>query len=186
MKLNIIAGKLKGRVIKISGRCADFRPTKSMVREGLAAMLNPNIRNVFVADLCAGSGAFGFEMLSRGAKEVHFVDNNRLLCNTIISHTQEFKVDQYCKIFARDIRSFLKTCSCLYDIVFFDPPYRNKTLANILPDVLKIVSNNGILIFEHGKLKKQDNTDLKFNTSEFTLESRKFGKTELDIFNRIG
>ncbi|MBN2188552.1 MAG: RsmD family RNA methyltransferase, partial [Chitinispirillaceae bacterium] len=77
MRLRIIAGVLRGRILQCPGRQLAFRPTLERTRTAMADMLQPRIGGSITADLCAGSGAFGFEMLSRGAARVDFIENDR-------------------------------------------------------------------------------------------------------------
>jgi 16S rRNA (guanine(966)-N(2))-methyltransferase RsmD len=138
-----------------------------------------------IADICAGSGAFGFEMLSRGAENVHFVDNSQDRCKSIISHAHQFDVEKQCKIFTTDIRAYLKTCSFLYDIIYYDPPYNNLELIEIIPDILKFLSQESVLIFEYKKTNKYSDIFTKNNTGNYQKNIKKFGKTELCFFTRI-
>jgi 16S rRNA (guanine966-N2)-methyltransferase len=185
MKLRIVSGHLKRRFIKLSGSVAHFRPTKEVVREAVADSLHDKIPGSMIADICAGSGAFGFEMLSRGADSVHFIDNNQGRCRSIVSHARQFDVENHCKIFTTDIRAYLKTCSFLYDIIYYDPPYNNLELIEIIPDVLKFLSKEGMLIFEYEKTNKYSDIFTKNNTGNYQKNIKKFGKTELCFFTRI-
>ena len=182
MKLRIITGHLKNRVIKVKDTGMNFRPTKEVVREAVAGIVMEKIDGALIADLCAGSGAFGFEMLSRGAKQVHFVDNSRVCCQNIIKHARLFNVEDQSLVFCKDIRSFLRSCLDTYNIIYYDPPYNNLKLAEIVPNLLPCVSTNGILIFE---CRKRKYLETPYQADDFNLETRKYGDTVLNIFYRI-
>lgn len=179
MKLRIVAGHLKHRNIEITGASAQFRPTKEIVREAVAGYLHKKIDGAFVADICAGSGVFGFEMLSRGAQCVHFVDNDHVRCQSIRKYTALFNVEKKCQVFKREVRNYLRKCKQTYDIIYYDPPYDDLALTQIIPDILPYVATNGILIFERRKRKSPDYT-LVLN--EFNVQTRKYGDTLVDFF----
>ena len=182
MKLRIITGNLKGRYIRIKGAGENFRPTKEVVREAVADLLKGKINGAFIADFCAGSGAFGFEMLSRGAQYVHFVDNNRACCQDINNHARLFNIENQCHVFCKDVRSFLKTYKDTFDIIYYDPPYNNTELAEFIPNILPYISTNGILIFERKKTKCSNTFTI---SDDFKTESRKYGDTIIDLFSRV-
>ena len=182
MKLRIITGNLKGRYIRIKGAGENFRPTKEVVREAVADLLKGKINGTFIADFCAGSGAFGFEMLSRGAQYVHFVDNNRACCQDINNHARLFNIENQCHVFCKDVRSFLKTYKDTFDIIYYDPPYNNTELAEFIPNILPYISTNGILIFER---KKANLLNFFTMSDDFKMESRNYGDTVIELFSCV-
>ncbi len=175
MKLRIIAGLLKRRNIVITGAVSEFRPTKEIVREAVAGYLQNRIAHARVADICAGSGAFGFEMLSRGAQSVHFVESNGQRCRMIKKNAALFNVDDTCRIFKQDVRGFLKRCAYSYDIIYYDPPYKDELLAEILPNILSYMAAKGILVFE----RQRDGGKKPALSDEFCVKTRTYGDTEL-------
>lgn len=179
MKLRIVTGSLKGRVIKIAESVASFRPTKEMVRAAISDSLGCRIQNARVADFCAGSGAYGFELISRGADSACFIEINRRNCDQIRKHAEQFMVIDKCHIFQKDIRSFLRTNSQVFDILFYDPPYDDEKLINIISDLLPCISEKGILIYER---KKQTNSPSIPDGFNMTL--RKYGKTIIELYTR--
>ncbi len=178
MKLRIIAGSLKRRKIEFTGTAAQFRPTKDRVRESVADYLHARTDDAFVADMCAGSGAFGFEMASRGARSVHFVEKNLKRCGRIDFYIQHFEIEEQCRIFRMDIRTFLKSCSHTYDIIYFDPPYDNDALAELVPNILPIVAPQGIFIYE----RRRQRTCIPERVEDFTIEDRTYGDTTVSFF----
>ena len=81
--MRIIAGRFKGLRLP-SPRTQSVRPTTDRVREALFSSLGSAVEGARVLDLFAGTGAFGFEALSRGATSVAFVDDDRQLTHTLI------------------------------------------------------------------------------------------------------
>jgi len=181
MKLRIIAGQLKRRKILITGAASQFRPTKEIVREAVGGYLQNRIAHSRVADICAGSGAFGFEMLSRGAQSVHFVESNRQRCRMIMQNANLFNVDDKCRIFRKDVREFFITCAYSYDIIYYDPPYKEASLAEIIPKILSYIAAKGILVFER---RRGDGKNPAIS-NKFCMETRTYGDTELDFFTYL-
>ena len=72
--MRIAGGTLRGRRIPVVDE--QLRPTTERVREAIMSMLGPQWTDRRVLDAYAGSGAFGFEAISRGAVSVHFVEQN--------------------------------------------------------------------------------------------------------------
>lgn len=177
MKLRIIAGRFKRRVLNVPSSASDFRPTKDMVRESLSNILAGRIRDAEVADICCGSGAFGLEMVSRGAKSCDFIDSSRSRCNNLEKQLMllglekgEYNIQNgdVEKIFSRYYKS--------YDIIFYDPPYNIEGLAKFAPSLFSCIKPGGILVYER-EWKKGNCIPHIENALE--PDVRKFGQTEV-------
>lgn len=177
MKLRIIAGKLKRRVINIPSSSTDFRPTKEIVRESLSNMLSSKIINSSVADICSGSGAFGIEMLSRGANSCDFFDISNSRCKNLEKHLLNFKIEksQY-SIICSDIKKSVLKTKKQYDIIFYDPPYDDQILADLVPDLYCLLNDGGILVYEREWKKGKE---LPVIPNKENSDVRKFGQTEI-------
>ncbi|MFA5493561.1 MAG: 16S rRNA (guanine(966)-N(2))-methyltransferase RsmD [Porticoccaceae bacterium] len=128
-RLRIIAGQWRGRRLSFPD-AAGLRPTGDRIRETLFNWIGPRIAGSRCLDAFAGSGALGFEALSRGAKAVVMVESDRavfqqlqasaallgaegaILANTSIIHWLEQAAD-----------------SPPFDIIFLDPPFASDLLA---------------------------------------------------------
>jgi len=148
MKLRIIAGSLRGRNLVISGGASNMRPTGDRVREALGSYLVDRISGAAVADICAGSGAFGFEMISRGAARVLFAEPDRLRSGKIIDHAEKFNVSDSCLVRQQNAETFIQREAGKYDIIFYDPPYDNDSLAEAAPQLCGFLKPNGVLVYE--------------------------------------
>jgi 16S rRNA (guanine966-N2)-methyltransferase len=151
--MRIIAGAFKGRNLK-SPPSMNVRPTSDRLRETLFNVIAPQIQDVRFLDLCAGSGAVGIEALSRGASHATFVDRSRRSCMLIESNVELCRIseDQH-EIYSSEAYEFLRqTALPAWDIVFFDPPYKEdylKTLAFVGANALKLLNDDGLVIVEH-------------------------------------
>jgi 16S rRNA (guanine966-N2)-methyltransferase len=142
--MRIIAGAYKGRNLK-SPPSLQVRPTSDRLRETLFNIIAPRIEDARFLDLCAGSGAVGIEALSRGARYVTFVDRSRRSCQLIESNVELCRIpeEQY-EIYQMAAEDFLRQSRDQHwDIVFFDPPYKDDYLPTL--NLLK----SGLVIVEH-------------------------------------
>ena len=130
--MRVIAGKYRSRPLH-SLRGMDVRPTSDRLRETLFNVLtagNPRALEGSVwLDLFAGSGAIGIEALSRGAKEVHFVENSQSAAEAIRANLKNLGISQGSHVVEDDLpRAFwrMERQKIAADVVFIDPPYRMK------------------------------------------------------------
>jgi len=142
--MRIIAGEYKGRNLK-SPPSLNVRPTSDRLRETLFNVIAPLIEGARFLDLCAGSGAVGIEALSRGASQVTFVDRSRRMCKLIEANVELCRIpEEQWEIYCSEVNEFLRSTSETWDIVFFDPPYKEDYLKT-----LKLLGNNALVIAEH-------------------------------------
>jgi 16S rRNA (guanine966-N2)-methyltransferase len=182
MKLRIVSGFLGRRYITIPKQARNFRPTLEKNRSAIADSIQARIGGASVADMCSGSGAFGFEMLSRGAAHADFVEIDRERSQALRDNARLLGVEPLCGIFTTDIRTFLKKCSAKYDIVFFDPPYDDTAMAHLVPSLTHLLSANGILISERRKQATPDSAAGPMTPAKY--RSRTYGDTVFDMFIR--
>jgi 16S rRNA (guanine966-N2)-methyltransferase len=131
--VRIIAGEWRGRRIPIVGATA-VRPTPDRVRETVFNWLQTKIEGARVLDLYAGTGALGFESLSRGAAEAWFVEQDASLVAAL--YVQAETLGAKPRIVRQDAGSFLRgRAPQRFDVVFLDPPYSMpvEPLLELLP-----------------------------------------------------
>ena len=80
--MRVISGKLKGRNI-LGFNIDGTRPTMDRVKESLFGMIQNYLKDSVCLDLFAGSGSLGFEAISNGANKCYFVDNNKIVIQTL-------------------------------------------------------------------------------------------------------
>ena len=120
--LRIIAGKWRSRKISFV-QLKGVRPTKNVCRETLFNWLAPVIVGANCLDLFAGSGALGFEALSRGAKQVTMVDSLMQVIHKLKENAESLQannIDFYCAQIPERINKIPKQH---FDIIFLDPPF---------------------------------------------------------------
>jgi len=120
--VRIIAGDLRRRKI-VFPDIPCLRPTQDRIRETLFNWLQPVIEDSRCLDLFAGSGALGFEALSRGASHVTFVDSDRLAVTALGDNVKLFSLTNASIQCLRIPDASLISLVGTYDIVFLDPPF---------------------------------------------------------------
>jgi 16S rRNA (guanine966-N2)-methyltransferase len=153
-------------------------------RESIAGILRERIPGAAVGDFCAGSGIFGFEMISRGAKQVDFIERDRKRADAIRAHAKKFGLENRCRIFPADIARFVSRCRHRYDIIYFDPPYSEFSLQSLFPDCLCCCCPSGVMLFEHSGNFSCDEIDVSGERIE--RDTRRYGSTVIDIFYLSG
>jgi len=130
--MRVIAGKYRSRPLR-SLRGMDIRPTSDRLRETLFNVLtagNPEaLKGSVWLDLFAGTGAVGIEALSRGAKQVCFVESSAAAANVIRQNLESLDIGSGFKLYEEELpRAFwrMEREHVAADVVFIDPPYRMK------------------------------------------------------------
>lgn len=148
-RVRIIGGEWRSRLVSFPVS-EGLRPTPDRVRETLFNWLGQALYSKTCLDLFAGSGALGFEALSRGADRVVMVENSRLAIEALKRNAEALKAARL-EIVARDAVQFLAGSRERFDIIFLDPPYGAELLPrlfSLLPDRLK---PDGTVYFENDR-----------------------------------
>ena len=139
-QLRIIGGQWRGRKLSFADE-PGVRPTADRVRETLFNWLMLDIEGARCLDLFAGSGALGLEALSRGAKEVVFVDSNQKVVNAIKTELNILAADN-AQVIKQSAESYLQTQNNnSFDIIFLDPPFHKEFL---LPIIQQLITGNWV------------------------------------------
>jgi 16S rRNA (guanine966-N2)-methyltransferase len=158
--MRVVAGKYRGRPLRSSGGM-DIRPTSDRLRETLFNVLtagNPEALTGSVwLDVFAGTGAVGIEALSRGARQVYFVENSARAAKLIEQNLKSLEILDGYKVLRDDLLGVLWRLQREHiaaDVVFLDPPYRlqyayEKTLTALAESSL--VWAMTLVIAEHEK-----------------------------------
>jgi 16S rRNA (guanine966-N2)-methyltransferase len=120
-RVRIIAGKWRSRVVKFPAT-AQLRPTPDRVRETLFNWLGQRLDGLSCLDLFAGSGALGFEALSRGAERVVMVEQDRAVAAALREAARLLDATG-AEVVEGESMQFLKRGGEKFDLAFIDPPY---------------------------------------------------------------
>jgi len=184
--MRIISGIYRQKLLK-SPKDNKTRPTQNRLRETLFDICHNNINNAVFLDIFAGTGAMGFEALSRGASRVVFIDNHRPAIECIQYNIRTLGVENCADVFNSDAMSILTKFAAMgkrFDIVFIDPPYNATTMHNRNQEyyddlVLEFFDENPILN-PSGMLFIESPRALARPLKTLTLKSsRPIGKTML-------
>jgi 16S rRNA (guanine966-N2)-methyltransferase len=158
--MRVIAGKYRGRTLR-SLRGSAIRPTSDRLRETLFNVLTAGspeaLQNTIWLDLFAGTGAVGIEALSRGARQVYFVETSAAAAKLIETNLQSLGIVEGYKILRDDLAGVvwrLQREHFVGDVVFLDPPYG---IRNAYEETLTVLANSSLVwamslvVAEHDK-----------------------------------
>ena len=145
-EVRIIGGQWRGRKLRFPDR-PDLRPTLGRVRETLFNWLAPDIHGAHCLDLYAGSGALGFEALSRGAAEVTFVERDRKAASALKANVE--LLDASARVIQKPAEHYLAGEVTRFDIILFDPPFADRRALEQLTLLLdERLVESGLLYLE--------------------------------------
>ncbi|MBK8515695.1 MAG: RsmD family RNA methyltransferase [Saprospiraceae bacterium] len=177
--MRIISGKFKGRKFIPPARNWPTRPTTDFAKEGLFNILNNriNFEETVMLDLFGGTGNHSYEFLSRGCKDVTYVDSFRGCVTFVLKTTEELGMHDHIQIIKSDVFRFLKTNIRQFDYIFAGPPYPLPNL-NSIPDEIfnsNAIQENGLFVLEH-------NPNHNFKDHSRYFEERNYGTTIFSFF----
>ncbi|MCX7795636.1 MAG: 16S rRNA (guanine(966)-N(2))-methyltransferase RsmD [bacterium] len=148
MEIIITGGIFRGRKLQVPNGI-NVRPTMSFIREAVFSSLGSMVKDSTFLDLYAGFGTVGIEALSRGAKEVTFVEKNRKCMDVIKKNLDILGCLEKVSIYCMSVENFVKFSDSAYEIIYLDPPY-NLDCSNIIREILSkgLLANSGIIIWE--------------------------------------
>jgi 16S rRNA (guanine966-N2)-methyltransferase len=130
--VRIIAGAWRGRRVHFPD-VPELRPTPDRVRETLFNWLQHSIAGARCLDLFAGSGALGLEALSRGAKNVVFIEQFQPAARSLEEQLIRFGGAAKGRVMTMGAARFLRTLAEPFQVVFLDPPFGKDALAEYIP-----------------------------------------------------
>lgn len=130
-EVRIIGGNFRGRKLTFPD-LPDLRPTLGRVRETLFNWLRADVAGSRCLDLFAGSGALGFEALSRGAASVTFVEIDRTAARSLTDNAARLSVSDRVEVIRGRADDALRRAEGSWDIVFLDPPFRQHRAVTLL------------------------------------------------------
>ena len=184
--MRIITGNLKGKKI-LFPMDKNTRPLRDMVKESIFNLIENS--NKFelkidcseILDLFSGSGSFGFECISRGAKKVVFFENYSQTLKILKKNILNLKLTEKCDVFEENVFNFFqykKIIDRKFNIIFVDPPFKEKKINLLIEEILekKILNNNGIMIIHRHK-----KDDIIISNKLKILDTRAYGISKIII-----
>jgi len=186
--MRIIGGDFKGKKI-LEPKDKQTRPLKDLTKESIFNVINHSnkfsvdLKKSNVLDLFSGTGSFGLECLSRKARHVSFVENYKKILPILKKNLSSLKTVSNYTVIEKDIVNdfyFLEKKE-KFDIIFLDPPYKEKELSDILNNLCKFktLKPDGVIIIHRHK-KEKDKFPEKFKI----IEEKKYGISKI-IFGKL-
>ena len=172
--VRIIAGKWRRRKIYFTAS-PSLRPTQDRLRETVFNWLAPYLQGARCLDCFAGTGAFGFEALSRGAAHLTLIDQDNEAIDHLQSTAKLLDANDACDIVLSDTKSFLSSYhGPKFDLFFLDPPFYHELLIPTCQLLLEhqLLSDDTIIYIESEK-----QLDLTPLDTDFDLYRSKTTKT---------
>ena len=182
--MRIISGNFRGKKLFLPSDKLT-RPLKDLVKESIFNLIQHSkkidliVENSSVLDLFSGSGSFGIECISRGAKKVIFFENYPQAFKILEKNLNLLRnIDNY-EIYKKNFFDFFpsnKNLNLKFDIIFIDPPYKEKKINEIIEIILekKILTQNGVLIIHRHK-----KDDIKLTNKLRIIEDRTYGISKI-------
>ncbi|MEO1261516.1 MAG: RsmD family RNA methyltransferase [Bacteroidota bacterium] len=177
--MRIISGKFKGRRFSPPADKWPTRPTTDFAKEGLFNILQNHLYfdELKVLDLFGGTGNHSYEFISRGCRDVTYVDKFGGCIKFVHQITKKLEIEDFIKIIRSDVFKFMERTTEKYDYIFAGPPYALPTIDTI-PD----------LVFKHDLLKEggwfvmEHNPNHKYDEHPYFFQKRNYGKTIFSFF----
>lgn len=181
MNIRVISGKYGGRVIEgpeVGNR--QTHPMSERIRNAMFNSIGSEVVNAEVLDVFAGTGAVGFEALSRGASHCTFVERNKVACRILDNNIKTLRAEDETKVIKTTLNNWLETREeKYYDIIFADPPYNDLQLSTV-SKLFGLLKPNGLMVLSHtgrGKGPILANTIV-------VVDNRSYGNASLTFFRR--
>jgi 16S rRNA (guanine966-N2)-methyltransferase len=156
-----------------------MRPTTDTARQVIFDILG-SFDDARVLDLCAGAGTLGIEALSRGAREVVFVDNDRDACSVILRNLETTDLRSLGLIRRADVLRYVSRKSqTAFDVVFLDPPY-SRGLGFVSRVLGKIAAGDWLRQGGTVVVEAQDG-QIEWPSGFRETRTRRFGRTRVSM-----
>lgn len=178
--MRIISGSRRGhKLVGFEGE--KIRPTTDRVKESVFNLIQGFVADSSVLDLFGGSGALGFEAMSRGAKSVVFVDADKASVDVIAKNAKSLNFGGSVRILHTSYQNFFKTSSECFDLIFLDPPYNKGFIEPVLSDIVdnNRLSDTGIIVLESDESDMHDSFD-----GLEVLKQKKYGRSYVTVYQR--
>ena len=176
--MRVITGTARGRRLK-TPEGMDIRPTTDNVKESVFNILQFDIEGRRVLDLFAGTGQLGIECLSRGAREVVFIDQSRDAVKIVKENLKACGFSA--PVLQQDALSYLGACG-KFDLIFVDPPYDAGLYKPVLEKInlIDILSEGGIILCESRRETEMPDMQAPY----LKRKEYRYGKVKLSLYSK--
>ena len=183
--MRLIGGIYKGTTL-LQPQDKLTRPLKDMTKEAIFNLLihsnkiNLQFDSLSVLDIFSGTGSFGLECISRGAKKVTFIENYKPIINILEKNILKLNVKNKCSVVKQDFVNFLQNSSYFdnYDFIFLDPPFKFENINELILQMInkRLIKKNTLLTIHRHK-KTFDN----FTDQLKIVDERIYGKSKISF-----
>lgn len=145
--MRITGGRYRSRIVQFPQR-AELRPTPDRVRETLFNWLGQDLSARVCLDLFAGSGALGFEAVSRNAQRVVMVERDRRAFQALQRNAKLLGCEDAMELHHGDALEFARATTEDFDVVFVDPPFTSGLITAIMPLIPRLMRPGGTVYVE--------------------------------------
>lgn len=182
--MRITGGELNRRRFNIPPMVDEgtVRPTPDRVREAVFFMLKERLVDADVLDLFAGSGAHGYESVSRGAKSVVFVEKDPRVVEVIKKNLSTLGIFEKCRVLNMDATKYVSAASHkMFQVIFVDPPYSLTLEPDFFRALASHLAADGVIIY---RCFKKEAPKMDGSWLEVELD-RAYGGTRVFFLRRI-
>jgi len=147
MRVRLISGSLGGRFIEAPDT-ARTHPMSERIRSSLFNILG-DMSGKKVLDAFAGTGAIGFEAISRGAGSVTFIERDRVAQKVLLENIASLQVKHKAKLIQAGVAGWDDTSvNEKFDLIFADPPYHDMQFSTV-SRLFTHLNSNGLMVLSH-------------------------------------
>ena len=178
--MRVISGTARGRKLKEPDTHL-IRPTTDKTKESIFNIIQYDIESRCVLDLFAGTGQLGIEALSRGAKNVVFIDSAMESVKLIQENLKICNFSNLAAVFAVDALRYLESNE-KFDLIFIDPPYNTQLAGRTVSKIVEFdkLNINGIIILE----SKADTPTPKVTSPYSLMKEYRYGSVKIIKYTR--
>ncbi len=176
--LRIIAGQYGGRTIAApDGR--KTHPMSERVRNALFNSIGGEVAGANILDAFAGTGAIGFEALSRGASYVTFIERDRVAQKVLDENITTLGVQDQTKLIRASVAAWVSTYDGpQFDIIFADPPYHDVQFSTAI-SLMGLLKPSALMVLSH-----PGRSECPTRPGVVVVDNRSYGDATLTLFRR--
>ena len=178
MNVRVISGQFGGRILEAPAT-SRTHPMGERVRSALFNSIAADIPGADVLDAFAGTGALGFEALSRGARYATFVEKDRVAQKVLEKNAALLKVEKSTTIIKASVSSWCDTIENReFDIIFADPPYHDPQFSTV-SRLFGLLKPGGLMVLSHPGRGEEPT-----KPGVVVVDNRSYGTAHLTFYRR--
>lgn len=176
--VRIIAGRFGGRLLAApTGRRT--HPMGERIRNALFNSIGSEIEEAIILDAFAGTGAVGFEAISRGAKHTTFIERDRIAQRVLTENIAALGVEEQTKLVKASVSAWAGTYDGpLFDVIFADPPYHDVQFSTVLK-LMGLLKPGALMVLSH-----PGRDECPTRPGVVVVDNRSYGDATLTLFRR--